>query len=228
MIVRYGDSTWRYGLVWSGQFGPGKVRIDRSMVVWRGGGWREEMLCTRGRVFVPWLAWLVAIIITQIKRPRDLISQSVTSLHLNCCCFLFSNPVFFFCYLCRVCVCIWWTPIRHSLLIQRAIDDLCRPFNESARFNYAQAFHYSHPHPLSTTEQTKIVIYRPLSGLVFTLSSLLLAYSNSKTWAQFFLVSDWRSIGINRNDRITLFSSLVIYSINISYLLESISAIAFL
>lgn len=146
-----------------------------------------------GRVFVTWLAWLVAIIITQIKRPRDLISQSVTSLHLNCCCFLFSNPVFFFCYLCRVCVCIWWTPIRHSLLIQRAIDDLCRPFNESARFNYAQVFHYSHPHPLSTTEQTKIVIYRPLSGLVFTLSSLLLAYSNSKTWAQFFLVSDWRS-----------------------------------
>lgn len=193
MIVRYGDSTWRYGLVWSGQFGPGKVRIDRSMVVWRGGGWREEMLCTRGRVFVTWLAWLVAIIITQIKRPRDLISQSVTSLHLNCCCFLFSNPVFFFCYLCRVCVCIWWTPIRHSLLIQRAIDDLCRPFNESARFNYAQVFHYSHPHPLSTTEQTKIVIYRPLSGLVFTLSSLLLAYSNSKTWAQFFLVFDWRS-----------------------------------
>lgn len=54
--------------------------------------------------------------------------------------------------------------------------------------------------------------------------TVILRRELSSSWSPI----DDRSIGINRNDRITLFSSLVIYSINISYLLDSISAIAFL
>lgn len=80
-----GDSTWR----WNDLVNLEQVRYpvkSRRMM------WRKAMHFSRiasDRWALHNIAWLVAIIITQIKRPRDLISQSLDLNHLNSC-FLFS------------------------------------------------------------------------------------------------------------------------------------------
>lgn len=78
-----GDSTWR----WNDLVNLDQVRYPVS-VQSRRMMWGKTMHFS-DRWTLHNIAWLVAIIITQIKRPRDLIAQSLDMNHLNSC-FLFS------------------------------------------------------------------------------------------------------------------------------------------